>query len=271
MRGHISPTAMRWDMHRQTEEKTVVYELSDTKKVNRLFAHWEETMIWSCLQGVMGKIYVTDPISPRSACVFVGSFAFYAGEAERELVTFRLSDFVIASARSDEWEMLIAECFPEARRVTRYATKKDTVFDRNKLRTEAERIPDGYTVCRIDGELYGECLKIPFARDFVSSFSDREDYLKNGIGFVVMKNGEIVSGASSYSAYVGGIEIEVDTAVPERRKNLASAACARLICECLDFGVYPSWDAQNKVSLHLAEKLGYEFSHEYTSYEIKHK
>ena len=97
-----------------------------------------------------------------------------------------------------------------------------------------------------------------------------ESLMKNGIGFVVMKDGEIVSGASSYSAYVGGIEIEVDTAVSERRKNLASAVCARLICECLDLGLYPSWDAQNKVSLRLAEKLGYEFSHEYTSYEIKH-
>lgn len=248
----------------------MIYELSDTEKVKHLFANWEETMICSCLQGVMGKIYVTDPVSPRSACAFVGCFAFYAGEPERELVNFRLSDFVIASARSNEWEKLISDCFPEARRVTRYATKKDTVFDRNKLRTEADRLPDGYTVRRIDGELYGECLKIPFARDFVSSFADRWDYLKNGIGFVVMKDGEIVSGASSYSAYVGGIEIEVDTAVSERRKNLASAVCARLICECLDLGLYPSWDAQNKVSLRLAEKLGYEFSHEYTSYEIKH-
>ncbi|MDD6328823.1 MAG: GNAT family N-acetyltransferase, partial [Lachnospiraceae bacterium] len=31
---------------------------------------------------------------------------------------------------------------------------------------------------------------------------------------------------------------------------------------------YPSWDAQNKWSVGLAEKLGYHFSHEYTAYEI---
>jgi len=31
---------------------------------------------------------------------------------------------------------------------------------------------------------------------------------------------------------------------------------------------YPSWDAQNMISVHLAEKLGYEYDHEYTAYEV---
>ena len=34
------------------------------------------------------------------------------------------------------------------------------------------------------------------------------------------------------------------------------------------FGIYPSWDAQNMNSVRLAEKLGYEFDHEYTAYEV---
>jgi len=32
--------------------------------------------------------------------------------------------------------------------------------------------------------------------------------------------------------------------------------------------LYPSWDAQNMNSVHLAEKLGYEFDHAYTAYEV---
>lgn len=43
---------------------------------------------------------------------------------------------------------------------------------------------------------------------------------------------------------------------------------AVLILRCLDEGLYPSWDAQNMNSVHLAEKLGYEFDHEYTAYEV---
>ena len=65
-----------------------------------------------------------------------------------------------------------------------------------------------------------------------------------------------------------GLEIEVDTVEEERRKGLATAASAALILRCLDEGLYPSWDAQNMLSVHLAEKLGYEFDHEYTVYEV---
>ncbi len=88
------------------------------------------------------------------------------------------------------------------------------------------------------------------------------------IGMVVTKENIIVSGASSYTAYREGIEIEVDTIESERRKHLATAACAALILECIRMNKYPSWDAQNINSMHLAEKLGYEFSHEYPVYEV---
>ena len=64
----------------------MVYELVDTTKAAALFGGWSETLIWSCLQKVMGKIYVTDFEKPQSALAFVGCFAFYAGEPDRELV-----------------------------------------------------------------------------------------------------------------------------------------------------------------------------------------
>lgn len=54
----------------------------------------------------------------------------------------------------------------------------------------------------------------------------------------------------------------------ERRKHLATIACSALILNCLEEGLYPSWDAQNINSIHLAEKLGYEFNHEYVAYEV---
>ena len=83
-----------------------------------------------------------------------------------------------------------------------------------------------------------------------------------------MKEGEPVSGASSYSSYAGGIEIEVDTREDCRRKGLAYICAAKLILECLERGWYPSWDAQNKESVALAEKLGYHFDYEYVAYEL---
>ena len=60
----------------------------------------------------------------------------------------------------------------------------------------------------------------------------------------------------------------MDTREDERRKGLAMACCASLILACLDRKLYPSWDAHNKGSLALAEKLGYHFDKEYPTYEF---
>ena len=45
--------------------------------------------------------------------------------------------------------------------------------------------------------------------DFVSSFVSNDDYLDKGRGIVIMKDGKIVAGASSYTRYNEGIEIEL--------------------------------------------------------------
>ena len=85
---------------------------------------------------------------------------------------------------------------------------------------------------------------------------------------MILKGNEPVSGASSYTSYKGGIEIEIDTKAEYRKKGLARICGAKLILECLKRGWYPSWDAQNLKSAALAEKLGYHFEHEYTAYEV---
>ena len=246
----------------------MVYELTDTSKVRNLFDGWQETLIDSCLQNVMGKVFVTDPEHPVSAFAFVGCFGFYAGEPDRELVAGKPDGFVIMVPRDERWSSLIEECFPSARRVTRYAIRKDTRFDPAALRKEADSLPEGYEMKEIDAEIYDLCLENPVTRDFVSAFESKEKYLELGRGMVILRDGRIVSGASSYTRYREGIEIEVDTAEAERGKHLATAVCAALILRCLEEGLYPSWDAQNMNSVRLAEKLGYEFSHEYAAYEV---
>ena len=246
----------------------MIYELTDTSKVKPIFEGWNETLIYSCLQKVMGKIFVTDPESPVSAMAYVGCFAFYAGVPDKELAQAKPKGFVIMTPQNVEWEACIEACFPAAKKVIRYAIKKDTQFDLSFLRSMVKKLPEGYELKEIDKDVYDLCLTDPATRDFVSSFESKEKYLEIGRGMVVMKSGRIVSGASSYARYNEGIEIEVDTVVEERRKGLALVACAALILRCLDEGLYPSWDAQNMNSVHLAEKLGYEFDHEYTAYEV---
>ena len=248
--------------------RKLIYILEDTSKVKTLFEGWQETLIYSCLQKVMGKIYVTDLENPKSALAFAGCFGFFAGEPCRELVVNKPDGFVILTPQNEAWAKLIEECFPSAKRCTRYAIKKDTVFNRDALKAELCKLPEGYEIKKIDSEIYDMCLSNPVTEDFVSSFETKEQYLEMGRGRVILKDGEIVSGASSYTRYNEGIEIEVDTVEKERRKHLATIACAALILDCLEEGLYPSWDAQNMNSVRLSEKLGYELAHEYTVYEV---
>lgn len=249
-------------------------KINHMEKVRHLFAGWEETLIWSCLQKVMGEIYADDLKNPTAAMAMLGDFCFFAGKPQKELILYKpdhcQQNFMIMIPQNEEWGKQIEQCYREkAKKVTRYALKKEPeVFDREKLRLAVAALPPEYELRMMDDMLYDRCKKENWCRDFVSQYEDYEGYRRYGLGAVILKDGEPVSGASSYSGYQGGIEIEIDTKEEYRRKGLAYICGAKLILECLERGWYPSWDAQNLWSVALAEKLGYHFDHAYTAYEI---
>lgn len=105
--------------------RNMIYELEDTSLASGLFDGWQETLIWSCLQKVMGKVFVTDPARPESAMAFVGCFAFVAGKPDRELVLAKPEGFVIMTPQNEAWAGLIEECFPDAKRL--HATRSGKI------------------------------------------------------------------------------------------------------------------------------------------------
>ena len=173
--------------------------------------------------------------------------------------------------QNESWGEMIESCFPEAVKEVRYAIKKDTHFSREKLKKMAASLPDNYLIRRINPEIYDMCLENSIFKDCVCHFGSKEAFLEAGRGFAVMKDGRLVSACSSYTRYREGFELEVDTVKEERRKGLAGAVSAAMILSCISDGLYPSWDAMNMESVHLAEKLGYEFSHEYTCYWVEQR
>ena len=237
-----------------------------------LFAGWQETLIWSCLQGVMGSIYAS---GVDSAMALIGDFCFLAGEPDEELLHFRPNGYenryLILVPQNEAWSRLIEETYDETmRRTERYAIRKEPdVFDRVHLKEAVKALPEGCTLHRIDEKWYQECLRHDWSRDLVSTYRDYEEYQKLGHGIVAEDQGELVAGASSYTSYQEGIEIEIDTRQDHRRKGLAYACGAQLILDCMDRGLYPSWDAHNMGSVALAEKLGYHFDHAYPVYVPK--
>jgi GNAT superfamily N-acetyltransferase len=95
------------------------------------------------------------------------------------------------------------------------------------------------------------------------------EFLNHGLGVLVLEGSNIIAGASAYTHYHGGIEVEIATREEYRRQGLATIVGARLILECLALNLYPNWDAANLYSLAVAKKLGYELSHEYPVFIMK--
>lgn len=256
------------------DKQIMIYEVKGTEKIKKLFGNWQETMLWSCVQGVMGHLYADAADIPQSVMAILGDFCFFAGTPNSELVSYKpqwcRQDFIIMTAYTQEWFAVIEAVYgKKAKKVSRYAMKKESdVFDKVKLKAFSESLKSDFVLRMIDKEMFDDCRRQNWSRDFVSMFADYDEYREKGLGVVALKNGELVSGASSYSSYQGGIEIEIDTKEEYRRRGLATACGAKLILECLERGLYPSWDAQNPWSVVLAEKLGYHLECVYTAYEI---
>ena len=244
----------------------------EPKTVAALFAGWPETLVYSCLSGSMGC--VAAPEGPRPACAkaLLGDFSFLAGDpadpSAADLIAYGEGRyFQIIASKTPDWLPVIERvCGERARKVTRYAIHKDTVFDAERLRAFVSALPEGYelrSLCEAD---YSGLKAEDWSRDFCSQYADWADYEAHGLGALAWHQGKPVAGASSYSWFPGGIEIEIHTLPEHQRKGLALACAASLILRCLEKGLYPSWDAANLPSVALAEKLGYRLKGEYTVY-----
>lgn len=243
-------------------------------RIAPLFDRWEETLICSCLQGYMGNAWTDDLLNPHSAQIITGDFCFFAGIPDKELVRnipdYYPSSCILMVPRHSGWATIIEQQYEDTyERFMRYAIKKEPeVFDTELLRFFADSLPSEYDMKLIQEELYQRIRLENWSKDLCSQFPTYKDYETYGLGFVILYKGEPVSGASSYTVYDKGIEVEIDTKEEFRRSGLAVACASRLLLECLNRNLYPSWDAANKSSLALAEKLGYHFDKEYVTYAV---
>ena len=113
----------------------MIYELKETGRATALFAGWQDSVVWSALQGVMGKIYVDSLEKPESGVAMLGDFCFLSGKPESEVISGALangaSEEVILVPQNDDWAQMIVECYGEkSEKAIRYANvfPQDQVF-----------------------------------------------------------------------------------------------------------------------------------------------
>ncbi len=226
----------------------------------------------------MGRAWADNSDMPEAARIIVGDFCFFAGNAfnpQSEILVQSIPEFhdkpwILMIPKDKSWNTLIENSYAGAyKKYMRYAfTKNPDIFDSVWLNEYIDILPEEYKIMPIDEPLLYSTASEKWSQDLCSQFSSYKEYSEHGLGFVILREGNPVCGASSYTYYDSGIEIEIDTIPEYRRRGLATACAAKLILACVDKGLYPSWDAANLESVALAKKLGYKFEKEYVTYAI---
>ncbi|MEG2073480.1 MAG: GNAT family N-acetyltransferase [Angelakisella sp.] len=249
----------------------------DLARIKPFFGHTKDTMILSCIEGCMGEAWADNRENPTAVQIIVADFSFFGGDSKSNQASELIHntgecqhDYLILVPPDEKWATLIEKQYGEHQeRCSRYFIKKEgDVFDRQKLEGFVNSLSPEYTIKKIDRELYTRCAQSKWSSDFGRWYKDYEDYEKHGVGFVILHGDLPVAGASSYTWYNGGIEIEIDTKKDYQRHGLATVCASAIILECLKNGIYPSWDADNMKSVELSEKLGYHMEKEYISYFV---
>ena len=253
-----------------------IYQLKENQKecLRELFAKLDDSLIISCIQNYFGDAWVDDAASPKSGQIICGDFCFLAGVPNRELVENLpekyYDGFMIMIPDDAAWYPLIREAYGDAcKQSERYALEKEgDIFDRELLRSYIKCILPEYTVKLFEEKEYHLAMANEWSRDFCSNFRDYAHYQECGLGVAVWHGDEMVAGASSYTSYREGMEIEIVTREDYRRRGLALASGAAIILAALERGLYPNWDAQNMMSVGTAQKLGYHYKGPYTIFEV---
>ena len=112
-------------------------------------------------------------------------------------------------------------------------------------------------VLRLDNQLAGRVRGTVVPSAF---WNNTADFLKNGVGFSVIINGEPVSTAFSSFCHDTIREIGIETMEKYRGCGFAKIACIAYIDYCLQESYSPVWSCRldNSNSYNLAIKLGFE-------------
>lgn len=253
----------------------MIYQANDDvrKSLVPMFEGIDSTIVQSYLQGHMGTAYVDDLENPTVAQIIVGVFVFYAGNPDTgaaEEMLNNLPDYNLIIVDSDDWKKRIESVHSSRfEKFPRYRFEKDPGhLNRAHMQNLLSSIPEDYEIKKVDRDIAASASFNELSEDFVSQFDSIDDFLERGIGYAVLFEGKVVSAATSFSIYDDGLEIEIGTDPEYRRKGLAAITASALILDCLDNGLYPSWDAANAESAGLAKKLGYIFKETYDTYFI---
>lgn len=236
----------------------------DLYKLKNLFNDIRFYMGNSVLDGTMGEAYADNPENPNFAILLVRRYCFISGNINNDklekLINNSLKDRILVP--DDNIKKSLKEIYKDNIIIgQRYSIKKDPEFNVNNLKNYTINVPENYTIKIIDTSL---AQRIKNEKYIMIT----DDYEKYGIGYCCLYNDKIIGVASSNIFYKNGIEVTIKVNEEHRQKGIATILASNLILKCIEKHKTVSWDAANINSLHLAEKLGFEFDSQYETFRF---
>jgi len=219
----------------------------------------DRVLIDSVLEGHFGRAYADSADGPAVARLDSGAFTMLGGNPRaagvRDLL--RVASVHYVTPQTAEWRATLEGEFGPWLSTLPFVEFSAAALDRAHLLAFSRALPAGFELRCVDQAL-AERLPADLGNDgFLECFHSIADFLKRGIGYCVVCQGRIVSAATSMARSLWAIDIEIETAPGYRRRGLATAVGARLVVQCLEWGIKPCWLAANAASEGLARKLGY--------------
>ena len=224
--------------------------------------------VQSVLEDQMGTAYTDSIENPERFMIEQdGFFSYFAGDFSTESGQAFLADVPggrLLMAGSPGWQDALKIYGDRLKAITRYSFSSDSLT-LNHLKSLATSNPDTASIQKMTLEL----AESGYPYFEIGAFDSTEDFIQRGTGYCMIAEDKIVAVAYSSLACNSAIEISIFVDDAYRRKGVATTLSAQLLIECLEQGITPHWDAANKESCALAEKLGYTFQSEYTAYFLK--
>lgn len=251
-------------------------------------AEWNVYITAVLQQTSPGRVYVDNPDAPRSGFLVSIDRAYLVGAADNNDFNAALRDELAAtllagdrvnpddpelviSLDSPDWEPALADILADWRWPPIWGSNQHYRFDELTLDWRT-RLPTGYTITRLDGELLSQhSLNLPknISDSIRIGWENKQTFLQNGFGFVVLHDEEIVCWCLADVTVGNACEIGIETVPAHRKRELATAVTAATVEFCQQAGFqHIGWhcEAKNKASGSTAKKVGFVLERPYNDY-----
>ena len=226
----------------------------------------------SALSGEMGTVAVDDLERPTIGHITLAWASILAGDATTPAAAALLKQILpntILIPENSRWVDAFYGRWGHRLEKWRRITCKRGSWSIEKLKDFEHQLPSDYSIKQVScpEEVKGLIQMGDGLVDF-PNYPTPEDFLNRGIGFIIERNGEIVSGCTSYAVGGGKFDISVTTQQEYQRRGLAQAVAARMILYCLQEDIEPCWDAPSEAGGNLGKKLGYTHARPYMAFRV---